>query len=335
MDENTRDAAEEDIFQLVSGMLDRQGNNPSLYSTTCGASAVFGTTVIANNHGTFVHEDSTSAAASFEAVIREGDEQVSGWWYDAATQLAEIDPLAISDKAVTRAESMLHHESVEGGEWPVILGPYAVHSLILDPLTEAIDAEQVQFARSFLKDSLGTQIGSSLFNVVDDPHQPRLTGSEYYDDEGVATKRLDLVQEGMLQSLLHNSYTANKVGADFTGHASRAGVSSMPAIAPHNQIFTPGDASMEELLEGIQYGIYLDYTGDSPNLATGDFSGLVLNGQLIQDGEFGHALKNTLVAINLQDLFARIEMVGKDVTTWASAVAPHVRIERARITSGE
>src|SRR5271157_5336786 len=335
VDEATRDASEEDIFEILSTMLDRHGSNPRLYSTSCNASAASGTLAIASNHGILVEEESTSAGVSFEAVIRDNSEQVSGWWYDAATNLAEINPAAISDKAVERAEAGLHRQVIHGGEWPVILGPHAVSSLILDPLADAIDAEKVQYERSFLKDALGTQIASENFTVTDDPHHPRLTGSEYYDDEGVPTRNLDLVKDGTLLTLLHNSYTAYKAGAELTGHAARQGISSIPSIAPHNLIFPAGDVSLEEMLEGVQYGVYLDYTGASPNLATGDFSGLILNGQLIENGELGPALLNTLVAANLMDLFNRVEMVGKDLTTWGSTVTPHVKIKSARITSGE
>ncbi|HMF31315.1 MAG TPA: DNA gyrase modulator, partial [Candidatus Lokiarchaeia archaeon] len=145
VDEATRDASEEDIFEILSTMLDRHGSNPRLYSTSCNASAASGTLAIASNHGVLVEEESTSAGVSFEAVIRDNSEQVSGWWYDAATNLAEINPAAISDKAVERAEAGLHRQVIHGGEWPVILGPHAVSSLILDPLADAIDAEKVQY----------------------------------------------------------------------------------------------------------------------------------------------------------------------------------------------
>lgn len=331
----TRDATEEDIFGILASMLDRHVSNQRLYSISCKAGTSSSDFAVVNSHGVNIHEESTSANVSFEAVIKDGANQVSGWWFDAATGLGNLDPTGISDKAIARAEAGLHRDTIQTGDWPVILGPLAVASIIMEPLADAIDAENVEYERTFLKDAVGTEIGTPLFSILDDPHQSRLTGSEYFDDEGVPTRRLDLVKDGTLLTLLHNSYSAQKVGTDSTGHASRASIGAPPGIAPHNLIMPAGDATVEELFEEIQYGIYLDYTGASPNPATGDFSGLILQGNLIQSGELGPALLNTLIGINLRNLYASIEAVGKDLTVWGSISCPHIKIPSARITSGE
>ena len=69
--------------------------------------------------------------------------------------------------------------------------------------------------------------------------------------------------------------------------------------------------SQQELFEDIKLGIILDATADSPNLATGDFSGLIMNGNIIRNGEIQESLNETMVGINLLDLFNRIEKVSK------------------------
>ncbi len=333
-DKKTSEATVEMAFEILNAMLEKHAKHPLLYSTGGSVGFTSGTTVIQNSHGIDVSEKYSTANIYFEAILKEGGEQTRGWWGDSATALKQLDPQKISDVALERAETSLHPKVISSGDFPVVFSPPAVKSVILRSLTSAISAENVQYQRTFLRNSLNKSIGSEIFNVVDDPFEKRLTGSQYFDDEGVPTRRLELVRKGVLQFLLHNSYTAFKAGAELTGHARRAGIGAVPDIGPNNLIIPPGDATMEELLEGIKYGVYFDDTGDSLNLATGDFSGLILTGRLIQDGALGPALSNTMMGINLKDLFARIDLVGKDQTVGGSYKIPHVRVSSAKITSG-
>jgi PmbA protein len=333
-DRKTSVTTVEEAFSILQCMLEKHSQDTQIYTTSGNVGVSSNTTIIQNSNGIEVSEKNSQAFASFEAVIKDNNEQTSGGWWDSATAMKFLDPERISDIGVERAKKGLPRHEVASGDYPIILGPLAVGSIIVGSLTDALSAENVQYQRTFLGNPLKQQLGSTLLNVRDDPFEQRLTGSQYYDDEGVPTRSLDLVKDGTVQHLLHNSYTAFKAGVDSTGHAMRAGINSMPSIGPNNEIFLPGDCSLEELCEGIKYGIYLDYTGDSPNLASGDFSGLILSGFLIENGKLGTALANTMMGINLRDLFARIDAVGKDLTIAGSTKVPHVRISSAKITSG-
>jgi PmbA protein len=74
-----------------------------------------------------------------------------------------------------------------------------------------------------------------------------------------------------------------------------------------------------------------DYTGDSPNIATGDFSGLILHGNLIKNGEIKEPLNETMVGINLLDLFKNIDAVSREFKTYGSLQAPYVRVKDVQI----
>jgi len=160
-----------------------------------------------------------------------------------------------------------------------------------------------------------------------------LAGSSSFDGEGVPRKNKRILENGKFlnDGLLHNSYTAGKEGLESTGNASRGSYSSTPAIGPTNFIMNPGDYSKQELIKDVKKGIILDYTGDSPNIATGDFSGLILHGNLIVNGEIKEPLNETMVGINLLDLFSKINAVSKEFKTFGAFHAPYVRIEKAQI----
>ncbi len=334
-DRKTAQMTVEDVFGVLQRMLERHSHDTQLYTTNGSVEVASGTTVIQNSNGIAFSEQQSHAFANFDATIKRGDEQCSGYWGDSAIAMKFLNPEQISDIGVERAKKGLPRHEVVSGDYPVILSPNAVGAIILKPIVTAISADNVQYQRTFLGNPLDQKIGSELLNLRDDPFEQRLTGSRYSDAEGVPTRAMDLVSEGTVKTLLHNSYTAFKVGAEPNGHATRGSVSSVPAIDTNNETITKGDYSLEELCEGIKYGIYLDDTGDSPNLASGDFSGLILSGFLIENGKMGPALANTMMGINVRDLLARIDAIGKDLTVRGSSKVPHIRISSAKITSGE
>ncbi len=333
-DRKTTEMTVEEVFDVLQRMLQRHAQDTELYTTDGNVVVTSGTTVVHNSNGIALSEKRSQIHAGFEAIIKKGSDQCSGYWGDSATAMKFLNPEQISDIGVERAKKGLPRHEVVQGDYPVILSPSAVGTIVLVPLIAAISADNVQYQRTFLGNPLDQKIGSELLNLRDDPFAQRLTGSKYFDAEGVSTRPLDLVKDGIVTNLLHNSYTAYKVGTEPNGHAARAGIGSVPTIDSNNEIFASGDYSLEELCEGIKYGIYLDDTASSPNQASGDFSGLILSGFLIENGKLGPALENTLMGINLRDLLKSIDAIGKDLEIRGSSKIPHIRISTAKITSG-
>ena len=93
----------------------------------------------------------------------------------------------------------------------------------------------------------------------------------------------------------------------------------------------PGDYTQDEMTKDVKRGIILEYTGDSPNITTGDFSGLILQGNLIENGEIKEPLNETMFGINLFDLFNNLDAVSKEYKTYGRYQAPYVRINDVQI----
>jgi len=140
----------------------------------------------------------------------------------------------------------------------------------------------------------------------------------------------------MESGLLHNSYTAGKEGIKSTGNASRNSYSSLPSIGITNFIMErfKGDMNFQEMVKNIKNGILFDYTGDSPNISTGDFSGLILHGNLIKNGEIKEPLNKAMFGINLLDLFKSISAVSKEFKIYGSFHAPFVKVKDVQIIGG-
>ncbi|MFX0020916.1 MAG: TldD/PmbA family protein [Candidatus Hermodarchaeota archaeon] len=293
---------------------------------------------IFNSNGLNVSRKETSCLISSNIIVQNKmtKETSSGYERQIERSLNKLDAINVAKLALDDAKRNLSRRKIKNMRAPVILTPKGVISLILRPVAAAINADTFQYKRSFLVDKREKTIGSEYLNIDDNGLIHGAAGSQIFDDEGVPCKNKKILERGkfLKNGLLHNSYTAGKEGIESTGNASRGSYISIPTIGITNFIMKPGDFTLDEMIKDVKKGIILNYTGDSPNISTGDFSGLILHGNLIQEGEIKESLNETMIGINLIDLFQNIDAVSRDYRIYGAFQAPWVRIHSVNIIGG-
>lgn len=293
------------------------------------------TRAIVNSLGIEGTRSSSSIFLYAYPTVKTEDDQNSSFEYQVSRKLKDIDPEWIGTNAGKNAIANLGGKTVEnGGDMPIILSPLAVGTILGNGFGGAINAEEVQYGRSYISDALGKEIASQTLEIVDNALLPSGIGSRPFDAEGYPSRRTVLLDNGVLKSLLHNSYSANKDQVENTGNASRASYSGIPSISTSNMVITPGKGSLDDLISEIDKGVYIRNTWDRPNMTTGDLSAMVAEGFYIEQGSLSHPVKNTLVGINMSDVLRRVYLVGEDTRVTSSVVSPSIVIESAKVTSG-
>lgn len=325
----------ENSSKYVEGLIEICDNDKMAISQSASFKANYSNTFIFNSNGLEISGEKTIASITSNIIVKDDKtgETSSGFERDSVRNLKELKVTETALGALQDAKQNLNRKKIENMKVPVILTPKATANLILQPLSSAINAETFQYKRSFLVGKRGKQIGSDLLNIEDNALIDGATGSGTFDDEGVPCQNKTIINNGIFlqQGLLHNSYTAAKEGIKSTGNAVRSSYSSTPSISSTNFIMKTGDISKDAMIEGVKKGILFDYTGDSPNISTGDFSGLILHGNLIEDGKISHSLNETMFGINLIDLFSRITGISKEYKVYGSYWAPYVKIDNMQI----
>ncbi len=293
---------------------------------------------IFNSNGLNVSRKDTSCLISSNIIVKDkiSNETSSGYERQVERRLDKINAIKVANLALEDAKRNLYRKKIKNMKVPVLLTPKGTISLILRPIAAAVNAETFQYKRSFLVGKRGQKIGSKFLNIEDNGLIDGAPGSKIFDDEGVPCKNKKIIEKGnfLKTGLLHNSYTAGKDGVQSTGNATRSSYVSIPSIGITNFNMKPGEMLSEEIIKDIKEGIFLDYTGDSPNISTGDFSGLILHGNLISNGEIKDPLNETMIGINLLDLFHKIDAVSKDYRVYGAFQAPYVRISSVNIIGG-
>ena len=260
---------------------------------------------------------------------RDGAMQRDSWW-TASHHLARLDaPGDVGREAARRALRRLGARQITTGEYPVVFDPQTAASL-LRHLAGAIAGPALYRRASFLLDRVGERIAAEGVTIVDDPLLPGAPASRPFDGEGVASRRVTIVDRGVLRSYLLDSYSARRLALRTTGHAIRS-PGDGPTVAPTNFFLAAGPHTPEAIVGSVERGLYVtELIGFGVNTVTGDYSRGAA-GLWIENGRLTHAVEEVTIAGSLPEMFAGIEMIGDDLVFRSAVTAPTVKIARLTV----
>jgi predicted Zn-dependent protease len=260
----------------------------------------------------------------------------SGYAEAAAVDASTIDAAALGREASGKARATANAVSIEPGDYPVVLEEYAVVDL-LDMLGYlGFSALAVQEERSFFE--AGKRIGSDLVTITDDGDDPAGLPL-WFDYEGVAKRRVELVRRGICGEVVYDAQTAARDGVASTGHGLPAPNPWGPF--PVNMFMEPGEASRDDLIGGLDRGLLVTrfhYTNPvHPKLAI--VTGMTRDGTfLVEDGKIVGPVKNLRYTQSYLAALAGTVAVARERKTLkgflGGVVVPAVRIDGWTFTGG-
>ncbi|AFV11856.1 PmbA/TldD protein [Thermacetogenium phaeum DSM 12270] len=283
-------------------------------------------TAIANSKGVLVSSGGSYCGCYVAFVAGEGGDQQTGFALSFKRRIAELDPAALGREAADKAVRMLGARRKPTKRLSVVLDPFVVASF-LGMLSSALTAEAVQRGRSLFAGKMGEQVAAKGVTVIDDGALQDGILSAPCDGEGVPTRRTLLLDDGVLCSFLHNSYTAAKEGVSSTGNAVRGSFQSPPQLGSTNFYLEPGYPSPVQIIREMDEGLYVtEVMGmHTANPISGDFS-LGVAGIWIEHGELTTPVRGMVIAGNILELLSRIDAVGSDLRFFGGKGAPTVRV---------
>ena len=289
------------------------------------ASAGIGGMVLVTSHGFRGAYLSSGQSVSMTAIAGEGTAMERDYDYSSALHGVDLDPPEkVGRTAGERTVERLNPRKVKSKRAPVVFDRRVAGSLV-SHLAGAINGAAVARKTSFLKDRLGQRLFRTGIDVLDDPLRRRGLRSRPFDAEGVAARRLAIVEDGVLASWFLDSATARELGFAGTGHAQR-GVSSTPAPGPSNLHLAAGSDTPEALMADIAEGFYVtDLIGVGVNQVTGDYS-RGASGFWIENGKRSYPVSEVTIAGNLIDMFQTL-LPANDLEFRFGTNAPSVRVE--------
>jgi predicted Zn-dependent protease len=240
----------------------------------------------------------------------------TGWAEAASHKVHEVDYEAVASRSRAKADAGTNVSEAEPGTYEVILEPSAVATMLEYFSYMGFGAKQVLEGESFLASRTGERVAAPFVTVADDVFEPHSVGIGF-DFEGVPKKRVAVIEDGTATGPVTDLRTAKRLGTDSTGHYS--GSNEFGPYAS-NVVMAPGDASLEELVGGIESGFlvtrfhYVNVLDRPETLLTG----MTRDGTFkIENGEIAGAVRNFRFAQSVLGVLATAKRVGRDVASFA------------------
>lgn len=199
------------------------------------------------------------------------------------------------------------------GKVPVIISPNTLRP-ILAGLLSGTSAVSIHEGLSPLKGRLGEKVLSDVITMRDDPTFGHSSRTVPFDHEGVSTSVTPIFEEGIFRGFVTDLKYARKTGTAPTGNGFRLGgmgggtqLDAAPSVAMTNLVFEGGKTPLDELLAGVDDGLWLEFVPDAfqGNVSNGDFTGGIRVGQRIRKGKRVGRVKNLSVSGNIYELLAQ------------------------------
>ncbi|TAN39393.1 MAG: TldD/PmbA family protein [Nitrospirae bacterium] len=286
--------------------------------------------LIVNSRSVRASYTSTACSAQITAIAEEQGEAQVGSDYSGSRFLRDVSFGEVGRQAAGHALRLLGSRRISAQKTTVILDR-SVSVDFLGILASGLSAEAVQKGRSLLSGRLGQKVMHGGITVLDNGLLPGGLGSSPFDAEGVGVRKKVLIEQGVLQGYLHNTYTAAKGSGVSTGNAVRGGFSSMPTVGITNLYIEPyqgpGRATPADLysLAGSGLHIYDAMGVHTANPVTGDFS-VGVTGIWFENGLAKYPVKEAVLSGNILDLFGKAEALGSDLRFYGNIGAPSLII---------
>ena len=268
--------------------------------------------ILMNSHGLSLETEVSVCGALVQAVVaKDGESQYGG---DIEIGLDKEDVENLPKSAIDEALSKIGAKEIPSGKYDIIFDGKQMRAL-LSAFSSVFSGRNAYLGLSLLKGKEGEKIGAECLTVVDDPMYEGSPMQTAFDGEGVAAYKKNVIENGVLKTLLYDLASADKVGRESTGNGLRASYASAVSISPYHFYIAGGEETDEELFARLSDGLYITELKGlhaGANSVTGDFS-IESFGFEIKDGKIGDAVKSFTVAGNFFELIKNIEAVSSNV----------------------
>jgi TldD protein len=216
--------------------------------------------------------------------------------------------------AVNAALTNLDSRAVPAGEMTVVLGPGWPGVLLHEAVGHGLEGDFNRKGSSTFAGRIGERVAAKGVTVLDDGTLPDRRGSLNVDDEGHATQRNVLIEDGILRGYMQDSLNARLSGGKPTGNGRRESYASVPIPRMTNTYMLAGTHSREEIVASIRRGLYAtNFGGGQVDITSGKFVFSASEAFWVENGKVQYPVKGATIVGNGPEAMTRVSMIGNDL----------------------
>jgi TldD protein len=218
------------------------------------------------------------------------------------------------DQAVHAALTNLESRPAPAGEMTVVLGPGWPGVLLHEAVGHGLEGDFNRKGSSAFAGRIGQRVAARGVTVLDDGTIPDRRGSLNVDDEGHATQRNVLIEDGILKGYLQDTLNARLMGGSSTGNGRRESYAHVPMPRMTNTYMLAGDRTRDEIVASVERGLYAtNFGGGQVDITSGKFVFSASEAYWIEKGRILYPVKGATLIGNGPDALTRVRMIGNDL----------------------
>jgi TldD protein len=218
------------------------------------------------------------------------------------------------DHAVNAALTNLDSRPAPAGEMTVVLGPGWPGVLLHEAVGHGLEGDFNRKGSSTFAGRIGQRVAAKGVTVLDDGTIPDRRGSLNIDDEGHASQRNVLIEDGILKGYIQDSLNARLMGVAATGNGRRESYAHLPMPRMTNTYMLAGDKPKEEILASIKRGLYAtNFGGGQVDITSGKFVFSASEAFWVENGKILYPVKGATIIGNGPAAMKRVSMIGNDL----------------------
>ena len=216
--------------------------------------------------------------------------------------------------AVNAALTNLESRPAKAGEMSVVLGPGWPGVLLHEAIGHGLEGDFNRKGSSAFAGRVGQRVAAKGVTVLDDGTIPDRRGSLNVDDEGNATQRNVLIEDGILRGYIQDSMNARLMKVAPTGNGRRESYAHVPMPRMTNTYMLGGDKSKDEIVASMKKGLYAtNFGGGQVDITSGKFVFSASEAFWVENGRIQYPVKGATIIGNGPDALTRVKMIGNDL----------------------
>jgi TldD protein len=218
------------------------------------------------------------------------------------------------EQAVNAALTNLEARPAPAGEMSVVLGPGWPGVLLHEAVGHGLEGDFNRKGSSTFAGRIGQRVAAKGVTVLDDGTLADRRGSLNVDDEGHATQRNVLIEDGILKGYIQDSMNARLMGVKPTGNGRRESYAHVPMPRMTNTYMLAGKRPKEEIIASIKRGLYAtNFGGGQVDITSGKFVFSASEAFWVENGKIAYPVKGATLIGNGPEAMTRVSMIGNDM----------------------
>ncbi len=295
-----------------------RAKDPRVAQVMVGLASEYDVVLVARADGTLAADVRPLVRLSITVIAEQnGRREVGSSGGGGRFGLAYFDDAQITryvDEAVDAALVNLESRPAPAGEMTVVLGPGWPGILLHEAIGHGLEGDFNRKGASAFSGRIGQRVAAKGVTVLDDGTIADRRGSLNVDDEGHASQRNVLIEDGILKGYIQDSLNARLMGVAPTGNGRRESYAHIPMPRMTNTYMLGGDKEPAEIVASMKRGLYAtNFGGGQVDITSGKFVFSASQAFWVEDGKIQYPVKGATIVGSGPESLKKVTLIGNDM----------------------